>query len=106
MKEHCQMLFLPKSFTMVASDCRGTSLVFRGVFVALGSRIIPEKTVVSNQILLQCGIDVYGLFFNRALKAVIKEHAIPTEVPKFLSSLYKLYINFEKRIKKYYLHNK
>lgn len=66
---------------MVASDCRGTSLVFRGVFVALGSRIIPEDTV-------------------------IKEGVIPTDVPQFLSSSYKLYINFEKRIKKYYLYNK
>lgn len=35
-------LFSPKSFTMVASDCRGTTLLLGGVFVALGSRIIPE----------------------------------------------------------------
>lgn len=66
------MLFLPKSFTMVASDCRGTSLVFRGVFVALGSRIIPEDTDVSNQILLQCGIDVYGLFLTGHSKELLK----------------------------------
>lgn len=37
----------PKSFTMVASDCRGTTLLLGGVFVALGSRIIPEDTNMS-----------------------------------------------------------
>lgn len=37
-------VFLPKSFTMVARDCRGTSLLFSGVFVALGNRIIPKDT--------------------------------------------------------------
>lgn len=45
-------VFLPKSFTMVASDCRGTTLLFKGVFVALGSRIIPEDTDISNHIFL------------------------------------------------------
>lgn len=83
------MLFLPKSFTMVASDCRGISLVFRGVFVALGSRIIPEETVVSNQILTMWYRYLWS-FFLTAFKGVIKEDVIPTEVPQFLSSLYKL----------------
>lgn len=67
-------VFLPKSFTIVASDCRGTNLLFRGVFVALGSRIIPEDTDMSNQSLLQCGLDEYefkhlnawiNIFFKR-----------------------------------------
>lgn len=50
-------VFLPKSFTIVASDCRGTTLLFKGVFVALGSRIIPEDTDISNHTFLQCGLD-------------------------------------------------
>lgn len=37
-------LLSPRSLTMMASDCRGTSLLFRGALVALGSRIIPVDT--------------------------------------------------------------
>lgn len=42
--------FSPKSFTMVASDCRGTTLLLGGVFVALGSRIIPEDTDIRQKL--------------------------------------------------------
>lgn len=48
-------VFLPKSFTMVAKDCRGTSLLFRGVFVALGNRIIPKDMNMLNKSLPQGG---------------------------------------------------
>lgn len=50
--------FSPKSFTMVASDCRGTTLLLGGVFVALGSRIIPEDADIRQKSFItdQCRI--------------------------------------------------
>lgn len=42
---------------MVASDCRGISLLFRLVFVALGSLIIPEETdkgIMESNITITC----------------------------------------------------
>lgn len=35
---------------MVASDCRGTTLLLGGVFVALGSRIIPEDVDIRQKL--------------------------------------------------------
>lgn len=40
----------PKSFTIVARDCRGITLLFNGDLVALGSLIIPEETNIQTDV--------------------------------------------------------